>query len=273
VDAEGNAYVSGATFSPHFPTTEGAYDRTLDTRGVEGQYGDISSSDAFVAKLNAGGSALLFSTYLGGDGTEYGNDIALDASGRVYVVGSTSAFEDFPETPNVVPKQGYFNVTVFDAFLTVFNPDGSVVVESVRFGGTSSDDAQGLALDAQGNAYVAGATFSHDFMDPDYDPNAVMVDVSGALSSTDGQAFVAKFSFDFNLPADSDGDGIADDVDNCVSTPNPDQADRDLDGVGDVCDSAPGSVVEGGCPLVSGGLVSFSLLGMWWCRPRSRAVR
>lgn len=262
VDAQGNAYVTGATYSPNFPTTEGAYDRTLDTLGVDGQHGDIASADAFVAQVNADGSALVYSTYLGGDGTDFGNEIAIDAAGNAYVVGSTSALEDFPETENVVPKQGYFNVTITDAFLTVINPDGSGLVESVRFGGTSSEDAQGLALDSQGYAYVAGTTFSQDFMDPDWDPNG-MVDISGQFgaTATEGQAYVAKFYFPTLAHADSDLDGVPDDQDNCPNTANPDQVDSNGDGVGDAC--------VGLCPFAATGFVSFALLGLWWTWPQT----
>jgi hypothetical protein len=258
VDAEGNAYVTGATFSPNFPTTEGAYDRTLDTLGVDGQHGDISSSDAFVAKLNSSGSALIYSTYLGGDGTEYGNDIAIDADGNAYVVGSTSAFQDFPETANVVQKQGYFDVTITDAFVTKLDPSGAALVYSVRFGGPQSEDAQGVALDAAGNAYVAGYSFSTDFLDLVWDPSR-MVNVT----VDEGRAYVGKFTAD-TLVVDGDGDGVPDDIDNCPDTFNPDQFDSNWDGVGDACDPFIGP-----CPGVSAGLVSFSLLGLWWTWPRA----
>ena len=146
--------------------------------------------------------------------------------------------------------------------ITVINPDGSGLVESVRFGGTSSEDAQGLALDSQGYAYVAGTTFSQDFMDPDWDPNG-MVDVSGQVgaSATEGQAYVAKFHFPSLGQTDTDLDGIPDDQDNCPNTANPDQVDSDGDGVGDAC--------TGLCPLAATGLVSFTLLGLCWTRPRT----
>ncbi len=193
VDRDGNAYVVGATFSPFFPTTNDAVDRTLDTPGTDGQSGDISSADAFVSKLGPNGANLLYSTYLGGRGTEFGNDIALDPDGRIVVVGSTSAFEEFPETPNLISKQRYFNATITDCFLTAFTSDGRRIDYSVRFGGASSDDAQGLALDADGNAYIAGYSFSDPFIDPNYDPNAEFFQIGGFAFSP-AESYVLKIA-------------------------------------------------------------------------------
>lgn len=187
IDGDGNAYVVGASFSPFFPTTENAVDRTRDTPGQDGQYGDIASADAFIVKLDPAGANLLYSSYLGGRGTEFGNDVALDPAGRIVVVGSTSAFEEFPETPNFIPKQRYFNASITDCFVTALSNNGERIEYSVRFGGASSDDAQGIAIDAEGYAYIAGYTFSEPFLDPNYDPSSEFF-------------LVDTFS---NLPADS----------------------------------------------------------------------
>ena len=148
VDRSGNAYVAGETLSGDFPTTSGAFDRT---RG--GEY------DMFVTKLNTTGSALVYSTFIGGAAVDNGGRLAVDSAGSAYVLGSTSS-TDFPVTA------GAFDTTAngtFDATLTKLNPAGSALVYATYFGGSDSDGGAGLVVDAAGNAYVAGSTSSPDF--------------------------------------------------------------------------------------------------------------
>ncbi|MCM3541322.1 HYR domain-containing protein, partial [Priestia endophytica] len=149
VDAGGNAYVTGLTFSTNFPTTPGAFDTTYN-----------GSGDVFVTKLNPTGSTLIYSTYLGGGtSTEQGEGIAVDAGGNAYVTGFTHS-TDFPTTP------GAFDTTLsgfVDAFVTKLNPTGSMLIYSTYLGGTDSDRGFGIALDAGGNAYVTGFTESANF--------------------------------------------------------------------------------------------------------------
>jgi hypothetical protein len=148
VDAAGNAYVTGETGSLNFPTTPGAFDTTRN-----GEF------DAFVTKLNANGSALVYSTYLGGTFVDYASRVAVDAGGRAFVMGSTRS-ADFPTTP------GAFDTTAngeFDVFVTKLNSTGSALIYSTYLGGTGFDSGGGLAIDAAGNAYVAGGTGSFDF--------------------------------------------------------------------------------------------------------------
>ncbi len=158
VDGAGNAYVTGHTSSPNFPITPGAFDATLNY-----------VIDAFVTKLNASGSALAYSTYLGGTGFEnfyqiYEGDpgIAVDGSGNAYVTGNTNA-GDFPTTP------GAFDTTIDigsggeDAFVTKLNAAGSALIYSTFLGGSADDDGVGIALDSSGNAYVTGRTKSSNF--------------------------------------------------------------------------------------------------------------
>ena len=169
VDPGGNAYVIGATASTDFPTTAGAFQTTND------------SQRAFVAKLNPTGSALVYSTYLGGsDGGEVGSGIAVDTSGNAYVTGHTGAI-DFP---TVNPLQPTLNGEV-DAFVSKLNPTGSALVYSTFFGGSGSDDAKGIAVDLAGNAYVTGTTSSTDFPTV----NALQAVFGGNLD-----AFVAKLN-------------------------------------------------------------------------------
>jgi hypothetical protein len=145
VDAAGNAYVAGQTDSSNFPTTAGAFDRI--------------KKNVFVTKLNPTGSALVYSTFLGGSGVAFPSHVAVDAARNLYVAGSTSS-TDFPTTA------GAFDRTengAFDVFVTKLNPTGSALVYSTFLGGSGFDSAGGLALDAAGNAYLSGGAGSVDF--------------------------------------------------------------------------------------------------------------
>src|SRR5205807_5948830 len=138
--------VVGNTFSSNFPTTAGAFQTTLG-----------GANDAFVTKLNAAGSALLYSTYLGGDNVDLGGlGIAVDTSGNAYVVGATQS-SNFPTTPDAF--QQTFGGFV-DAFVSKLNAAGSALLYSTYLGGSSGDLGQNLAVDASGNAYVTGFTES-----------------------------------------------------------------------------------------------------------------
>ncbi len=149
VDAGGAAYVTGHTWSTNFPTTGGVYDESYN-----GNY------DAFVTKLSADGSSLVYSTYLGGnDNSDTGYDIAVDADGAAYVTGETLS-TDFPTTPGSFDTS--FNGNS-DVFITKLNTDGSSLVYSTFVGGTIEDCGRGIAVSADGTAYVTGETFSTDF--------------------------------------------------------------------------------------------------------------
>ncbi|MFZ3375368.1 MAG: SBBP repeat-containing protein, partial [Chthoniobacterales bacterium] len=160
VDCAGQAYVTGNTYSGNFPTTAGAFDRTY--KGTGGfPYG---GGDVFVTKLNSSGSALVYSTYLGGRKDEpiFGSSIAIDSAGYAYVTGTTDS-PDFPVTP------GAFQSTlkgVENVFVTKLNKSGSDLVYSTYLGGTGQDDTDfysSIAVDSSGNAYVTGFTSSLDF--------------------------------------------------------------------------------------------------------------
>jgi hypothetical protein len=147
VDASGDAHVVGEAWSADFPTASALQGTT---RGLP---------DAFVAKLNAAGSALVYSTYLGGSGSDGGSSIAVDNSGNAYVTGLTGS-TDFP-TAN--PIQATNHGGFFDAFVAEFNADGSALIYSTYLGGSQADSGTGIAVDSSGNAYVTGSTGSKDF--------------------------------------------------------------------------------------------------------------
>ncbi len=149
VDASGAAYVAGQTFSSNFPTTAGAFKTTYSGAG-----------DAFVAKLNPGGTALQYATYLGGSGTDNAEGIALDVNGNAYVTGQTYS-TDFPTVVAIQAANGGNQDS--DAFVTEINSSGSALVYSTYLGGSSMDWGNAIAVDASGNAYVAGFTRSPDF--------------------------------------------------------------------------------------------------------------
>jgi hypothetical protein len=171
VDSSGNAYVTGYTQSTNFPTVNPLQPTIGGGQGI----------DAFVAKLNSTGSALVYSTYLGGSGEDIGNGIAVDSSGNAYVTGGTSS-SDFPTMNPLQPANG----GAPDAFVTEINTTGSALVYSTYLGGSSGDGGFGIAVDGSGNAYVTGGTSSTDFptMNPLQPANG------GGLSD----AFVAKLN-------------------------------------------------------------------------------
>jgi hypothetical protein len=165
VDSAGNVVVASATTAVDFPTTPGAFQTQINVQFTGS--GDPSPSDAFVTKLNATGTGLIYSTYLGGgvDLKSGAAGIALDASGDAYVTGWTDS-NVFP-TRNPIQAN---NAGAFDAFVTELNPSGSGLLFSTYLGGSSSpfaggprDWGYGIATDSAGNAYVGGSTISSNF--------------------------------------------------------------------------------------------------------------
>jgi hypothetical protein len=164
VDSGGNAYISGTTSSSDFPNPN-----ALQSRSGGG-------TDAFVAELNPSGAALVFSTYLGGNGNDQAYGLVLDTSGNIYVAGSTDS-NNFPTTPNV------FQTTfagASDGFIAKFGAAGSVLVYSTFIGGSGADQANAVAVDSAGNAVIVGSTQSSDF--PLVDPSQRVLGISGAAN-------------------------------------------------------------------------------------------
>jgi uncharacterized protein (TIGR03437 family) len=153
VDAAGNAYLAGFAGSRDFPVTAGA----LQTKfNGPGQVGNSFGGDGFVAKLNPSGTALLYSTFLGGAGGDYGNGIAVDQAGNAYVTGNTGS-SNFPLSPDAPQR----SITGFSGsgFITKLNAAGSAVVWSTFAGRATRDSCEAIAVDAEGNAYVTGESF------------------------------------------------------------------------------------------------------------------
>jgi len=168
VDGDGNAYLTGYTSSPDFPVTN-SFQPTF--RGWD---------DAFVAKLDPAGTTLLYSTYLGGSSADIATAIAVDGLGNAHVAGYTNS-ADFP-TANAFQAN---LAGESDAFVAVLDSGGSTLTLSTLLGGRGVEFGNAVALDAQGNTYVAGGTVSRDF--PIKNPLQV-VRLGG------GDAFVAKVS-------------------------------------------------------------------------------
>ena len=172
VDSSGNAAVTGFTGSIDFPTVH-----PVQAAGGAG--------NGFVTKLNAEGSAILYSTYLGGSLEDQPFGIAVDFSGNAYIAGFTFS-ADFPTASSIQATcaEGIYGCR--DAFVTKLNAEGNALVYSTYLGGTSIEQPYGVGVDSLGSAYVTGYTLSTDF--PTADP------VQAAHAGGDLDAFVAKIS-------------------------------------------------------------------------------
>lgn len=206
VDAAGNAYVTGNTFSTNFPTTVGSAQPAI-----------VAGTEVFVTKLNAAGTALVYSTFLGGNLDDAGRGIAVDSAGNAIVTGFTLS-SDFPVT-----TPGAFQPTsggLTDVFVAKLNAAGSALVYSTYLGGTGVDIGLGVAVDGSGNAYVTGGT-RPTIVAPGFPttPGAFQVTPGGGTCPTDPcrDAFVTKldptgavvYSTLVGGGADDAGNGIA----------------------------------------------------------------
>jgi photosystem II stability/assembly factor-like uncharacterized protein len=162
IDSQGNACITGFTDSTNFPTTVNALQ--TDLLGTPDSFFGFFPLDGFVAKLDANGSSLLYSTYLGGDRQDEGVDIAVDSADKLYVTGFTQS-TNFPVTPGagqmLLNGRGTNTGTIFndDAFVAKIDPTASgpnSLIYSTYFGFTNIDRGDGIAVDASGSAYVTG---------------------------------------------------------------------------------------------------------------------
>lgn len=185
VDSSGSAYVTGLTNSFGFPT-ENPIQASCDECGYS--TGNLFDGDAFVTKVSADGSSLVYSTYLGGSEEDSGQAIAVDSSGSAYITGLTQSI-DFP-TANPFQAANasiLLTTTGANAFVAKLNPGGSALDYSTYLGGADEDYGAGIAVDSAGSAYVTGFAQSHNF--PTMNPfQATMLG--------DNDAFVTKFNVD-----------------------------------------------------------------------------
>lgn len=147
VDGAGNVYVAGSTNSAGFPTQSPL------------QASLAGATDAFVTKIDSAGSALLYSTYLGGTGSDAALGVAVDAAGNAYATGETSS----GNVPTAAPFQPTNGGGLNDAFVTKLNASGSSLVYSTYLGGSSFERGWAVAVDGSGSAHVAGQTSSANF--------------------------------------------------------------------------------------------------------------
>ena len=213
VDGAGNAYVTGMAHSPDFPVTTGAFQTKNKAATISGTVSQIPGYNAFVTKINPGGTAFVFSTYLGGSGVTFpngslgnelifgdqANAIAVDGAGNVYVAGSAYS-ADFPMTAGAYQTKLSaaqpaspldFSELGYNAFVTKLNPGGSNLVYSTYIGGSGSDTAYGIAIDSAGTAYIAGTTTSRDFP---VSSAAFQSANKAAITNSAGSAFVSQLN-------------------------------------------------------------------------------
>jgi len=151
IDSNGAVYVTGVTTSADFPMAN----------PIQPTINSVGGEDAFVTKINPAGSALVYSTYLGGTLYDVGYSIEVDDSGASYIAGVTTS----PDFPLVSPLQGARpgGINPLDFFVTKINPAGSAFVYSTHLGGSGAEDHPGIAIDSTGAVYVTGTSSSTDY--------------------------------------------------------------------------------------------------------------
>jgi hypothetical protein len=188
LDPAGATLVCGYTFSTNFPVTN----------ALQGQLGmstnDLGLADAFLARLGGGGTQLVYSTYLGGEGSDYSYRVTADAAGNALLAGwgDSAAFPPTNTTVFLVATDGTNNTTTgLDVFVSKVSPDGALL-NAVKFGGTGDDAAVDIELDPIGNVYVTGFTTS---------PQVPVVGASNAANQTNSglnDAFIFALNEDFS---------------------------------------------------------------------------
>ncbi|MBW1855721.1 MAG: SBBP repeat-containing protein, partial [Deltaproteobacteria bacterium] len=221
VDSSGSIYIAGSTNSRDFPTKN----------PIQGSYGG-GSNDFFITKINASGTALIYSTYLGGSGEgACARGIAVDSKGAVYLTGYTSSI-DFP-TQNPIQR---INMGGYDAFIAKINSAGDKLIYSTYIGGSDIDAGYGIAFDSEGAAYVSGYTASYDFPTKNpfqgskkggYDAFIAKINASGTaliystylggsgiqasfgvIVDSEGEAYVAGYTDSIDFPTKNPIQGI-----------------------------------------------------------------
>ena len=179
-DSDGNAYITGDTNALDFPIVNAR----------QATFGGIN--DAFVTKINPAGTAIIYSTYLGGSGNDEGLGIAVDTSKNVYVTGRTTSL-NFPGSNAIQSRHGG---GYFDAFVTKYNENGSAFIYSTYLGGANDDSGNSIKADSSGNAYITGLTSSENFpvinaIKPQFNQTDGL---TNSFPPTFGDSFVAKLN-------------------------------------------------------------------------------
>ncbi len=192
VDSSGSAYVAGQTYSNSFPNAP--------TGGAQSSF--TGGTDAFVAKVNASGSALSYFTYLGGAGSAWANAIAVDVGGNAFFAGGMEAF-DVPTTPGVLqPTSGIGAGSGLDRiFVAKLNAAGSAFLYVTCLDGNRFDYLSGLAIDSAGNAIVTGRTDSDRFPSVNAVQGTLLGNPTGLFQTTNAAA--SWSAFDANLPGEA----------------------------------------------------------------------
>jgi len=229
VDAVGNSYVAGYSLSTNYDITPGAY-----------QTNNGGMSDGIVTKLNPSGSALVYSTYLGGDSTEYGGSIAVDAVGNSYVTGATKSTNyDTTAAAYQTINEGFE-----DVFVTKLNTTGSALTYSTYLGGSWNDQGYSIAIDTSDIAYITGRTSSTN-----YDTT------TGAYQTTYGDIFVTKICLGAEAIIDLSSNASTDSQNVCINSV--------IDSIIYTTINASGAIVTGLPAGVSGSLAAnvFTISG------------
>ncbi len=253
VDAAGNAYVTGFTDSSEatFPVTAGP-DVTYN-----------AGRDAFVAKVNAAGTALVYAGYIGGSGDDSGNGIAVDGAGNAYITGATNSSEaTFPVTvgPDLTYNGG------FDAFVAKVNAAGTALIYAGYIGGAGGDLGTGIAVDAAGNAYVTGFTDSSEATfpvtaGPDVTYNggvdAFVAKVNSAGTALVYAGYIGGSDFDagYGIAVDGAGNAYITGVTNSSEATFPVAVGPDLTYNGGIWDAFVAKVNVAGTALVYAGYI------------------
>ena len=198
VDTSGNAYITGLTESTDFPTAS----------GYAGSY--AGNGDVFVTKIDATGSSLVYSTYLGGTGYDYGTSIAVDSSENVYVSGGTGS-GDFPTVAAIYENHAGGD---YDTFISKIDASGSNLIFSTYLGGSDTDRTNDIHLDASGNVYITGYTSSSDFPTAsaiygsnEGSPGAFVTKVNASGKSIDYSTYLGGSDLDSGTSVDVDNSG------------------------------------------------------------------
>lgn len=203
VDAAGNAYLTGLTASPDFPMVHPLFGKV---HGTPDPTLNVYPTDAFVAELNAAGSGLVFSTFLGGSGIEVAGGIAVSPAGSIFVTGYTHS-TNFP-TVNPIPNHKKL-AGANDGFVTCIGPEKTNLVYSTYLGGAKEDRGEGVAVDSEGFAYVTGYTVSTGFPITNAFQPHMNLSTNTILNY---DAFVTKFYPDGGLAYSTFLGGILNDV-------------------------------------------------------------